>query len=260
MRTILKPLLLIFILCTVTNEIYSQTKLSVQGVIRLSDGNAIEDGLYPITFKLYNTNIGGSELWEETQAQLKVTSGIYSTILGEVTPLDLSFDEFYYLSLTVEGEELLPRAPLTSAPYSNSVLGFDNVFPSTGNIGVGTLNPTEKLEVNGGIKADSLEINGDIQANAFYTPYKGTYTFGVGSNSSLPTGISTQVLTTAAMPASMVGQSKAIVIANCSETGAGQPGVNILRANTISTTQIQLVIENVGSQSYRRINWIIFPL
>lgn len=156
MKILFKFSLLLSLTLFTIDTAYSQTKLSVQGVIRLSDGNAIEDGLYPITFKLYDAETGGTELWSETQPTLKVTSGIYSTILGEVNPLNLQFNDFYYLSLTVEGEELLPRAPLTSAPYSNSVLGFDNVFPSTGNVGIGTLNPTESLEVNGNIKADNL--------------------------------------------------------------------------------------------------------
>ena len=138
-------------------EISAQTKISVQGVIRKSDGNAIEDGLYPITFKLYNVQINGSELWSETQPDVKVTSGIYSTLLGNVTPLDLAFDEYYYLSITIEGEELTPRAPLTSAPYTNSLIGFDNLFPSSGNVGIGSSSPSHKLEVEG-----SATINGNF--------------------------------------------------------------------------------------------------
>jgi hypothetical protein len=119
MKTVFKSLFLLLVISFFSIEISAQTKLSVQGVIRLSDGNAVDDGLYPITFKLYDTIVGGNLLWTEIQPTLKVTSGIYSTILGEVTPLDLEFNEFYFLSLTVDGEELLPRAPLTSAPYSN---------------------------------------------------------------------------------------------------------------------------------------------
>ena len=176
MKNLIKfTLLLSITLCTSAN-IFAQTKLSVQGVIRLSDGNAIEDGLYPITFKLYDAETGGMELWSETQPTLKVTSGIYSTILGEVTPLDLPFDEFYFLSLTVEGEELLPRAPLTSAPYSNSVLGFDNVFTSSGPVGIGTLSPNNSLQVIGTGVFDSIgvgtstpnkvfQVNGDSHLN-----------------------------------------------------------------------------------------------
>lgn len=161
MKTVLKSLFLLLVISFFSTEILAQTKLSVQGVIRLADGNAIEDGLYPITFKLYDTIVGGNLLWTEIQPQLKVTSGIYSTILGEVEPLDLQFNEFYYLSLTVEGEELLPRAPLTSAPYSNSVLGFDNVFPSTGNVGVGTLTPSSELDIEGEIEISGSRIHVD---------------------------------------------------------------------------------------------------
>jgi hypothetical protein len=157
MKTILKSLFLLLVISFFSSEIIAQTKLSVQGVIRLSDGNAVDDGFYSVTFKLYDTLTTGNLLWTEIQPQVKVTSGIYSTILGEVTPLDLTFDEFYFLSLTIDGEELTPRAPLTSAPYANSMLGFDNVFPSTGNVGIGTLTPTNELTVEG-----DIEVNGNI--------------------------------------------------------------------------------------------------
>jgi hypothetical protein len=181
MKTVFKSLFLLLVISFFSIEISAQTKLSVQGVIRLSDGNAVDDGLYPITFKLYDTIVGGNLLWTEIQPTLKVTSGIYSTILGEVTPLDLEFNEFYFLSLTVDGEELLPRAPLTSAPYSNSVLGFDNIFPSTGDVGIGTLNPTHKLEVEGDASISGwLGIGTDTAIAALHVE-GGFYLDGTGS-------------------------------------------------------------------------------
>ena len=163
MKTFLKPLFLLLVISFFSIEISAQTKLSVQGVIRLSDGNAVDDGLYSVTFKLYDTLTTGNLLWTEVQPQVKVTSGIYSTILGEVEPLDLPFDEFYFLSLSIDGEELTPRAPLTSAPYANSMLGFDNVFPSTGNVGAGTLNPVAKFNVEGDGSSDEIfRVSNDI--------------------------------------------------------------------------------------------------
>ena len=256
MKTFLKPLFLVFVVCFITNDILAQTKLSVQGVIRLSDGNAIEDGLYPITFKLYDAETGGNELWSETQAQLKVTSGIYSTILGEVTPLDLEFDAFYFLSLTVEGEELLPRAPLTSAPYSNSVLGFDNVFPSTGDIGIGTLVPEEKVDIEGNLKVDSIFAEGDIFAKNIHLQYKGTFTL-----TNVPSGTSYREVTIPAVPSSYAGDAGSIVIIVCSFGSAGT-SAPVMQARVGSSTKLALYINNVngGSSNIYRYNYVILPL
>lgn len=178
MKNLLKFSLIVVLITFFYQDIIAQTKLSVQGVIRQSDGNAVEDGEYAITFKLYDTLTNGNLLWTETQSNLNVISGIYSTILGEVTPLNLPFDQFYFLSLTIDGEELLPRAPLTSSPYANALIGFDNAFPSSGNVGIGTLNPVYKLDVEGSAAVQELEVEGkaNIQDTLFangiqYTGY-----------------------------------------------------------------------------------------
>lgn len=42
----------------------------------------------------------------------------------------------------------------------------DNTLPTTGNVGVGTLNPTARLNVNGSVKIDSsLVINDSLRVN-----------------------------------------------------------------------------------------------
>lgn len=142
-------------------DAFSQTQLSIQGVIRSSAGTAVDDGQYEVKFSLYDSIVSGTELWSEVQTDLQVTSGIYSTVLGQVTPLDLPFDQFYSLGLTIEGEEVLPRITLSSSPYANALVGFDNEFPSTGNVGVGTLNPAQKLEVVGSALVDNSVTVGD---------------------------------------------------------------------------------------------------
>ena len=125
--------------------------LSVQGVLRTAEGTAVENGNYSLTFKLYTVASGGSPLWEETQGEVSVRGGIYSAILGDVNPLTAAFDEKYYLGISVEGgAELIPRAELTSSPYALSLIGEDNVFPSSGNVGVGDASPSHKLTVKKG--------------------------------------------------------------------------------------------------------------
>jgi hypothetical protein len=94
---------------------------------------AVDYGDYAITFRLYTAESGGTAVWSETQSDVEVVGGVYGAQLGSVNPLNIPFDQVYYLGLTVSGgAEHFPRTKLTAAPYALSLLGQDNKFPSTG--------------------------------------------------------------------------------------------------------------------------------
>jgi hypothetical protein len=142
-------------------SLYAQdATLSVQGVLRNSDGTAVPDGTKNITFKLYKEPSAGTAIWTETQS-LDINGGIYNAVLGSKTAFDnVGFDATYYLGVSVGGgTELTPRAQLTTAPYALSLIGSSNVFPSAGRVGVGEASPGTKLHVkdNGGV----LRLQGD---------------------------------------------------------------------------------------------------
>jgi len=126
---------LLFTFCSF-NIINAQATLSVQGIVKKSNGVALEDGEYPITFKLYAVTMPPSNvvLWDETIPNVEVISGIYSEILGEnpSDPLNIPFNADYELGISIGSQEMLPRIRLTSAPYALSLRGETNQFPSTG--------------------------------------------------------------------------------------------------------------------------------
>jgi len=165
-KNIMKKFLTTTITCLLiflVSEIQSQTaNLSIQGVLRTSEGDAVENGDYDLTFKLYTAAATGNPLWEETIKEVTVKGGIYSVILGSgSTPLDAAFDQPYFLGVSVEGgTEMIPRAKLTSSPYALSLIGDDNVFPNSGNVGVGSASPQSKLTIargNGTLGLDAEE-------------------------------------------------------------------------------------------------------
>ena len=136
------------------SQLAAQASLSVQGSLQNFNGTAVDNGVYDITFKLYTTDAGGTAIWSEVQS-VNLIGGVYSVLLGEVNPLNVPFDQTYYLGLTIPGgPEHTPRARLTSSPYAISVIGQDNKFPSTGNVGIGTATPTAKLQVEGSTVLD----------------------------------------------------------------------------------------------------------
>lgn len=92
--------------------------ISYQGILKDSSGNYLT-GTYSIQFKIYNVSTSGSALWTETQSSVSVSSGKFSVQLGSVTPLDLDFDENYWLSIKVDTDaEMTPRVQLTSIGYA----------------------------------------------------------------------------------------------------------------------------------------------
>jgi hypothetical protein len=94
--------------------------MSYQGLLTNASGVPVADGNYSLTFKLYNTDLGGSPLWTETHPSVAVIKGIFNVILGSGgSPLTLPFDQQYWLGVKVSaGTELAPRVKLTAAAYS----------------------------------------------------------------------------------------------------------------------------------------------
>lgn len=124
---------------------------TVKGVLRDPLGRTVDDGVYQITFKLYDAATDGNKLWEETQDNVQVQHGVFGVELGSVTSLSgVTFLTTLWLGIVVESsEELEPRIKLAPTPYSLAVLGVGNRFPSDGNVGVGVLAPVNKMDVAG---------------------------------------------------------------------------------------------------------------
>jgi hypothetical protein len=101
--------------------------MNYQGVLTQPSGQPVPNGNYDITFRLYDSDAGGTLLWNETQP-VDVENGIFNVILGDVTPLALDFDAPYWLSIQVAPDpELTPRIELTGVPYSFSSASTEGI-------------------------------------------------------------------------------------------------------------------------------------
>lgn len=128
-----KCTLFTLLLSAFASGVFAQATLSIQGVLTKSDGTAVDDGTYNITFRLFDQPSGGNQVHSET-ISVETIGGVYSVILGSNTPLTAPFNTIYYLSVLAGSSELLPRPQLTHAPYALSLLGQNNKFPSTGTV------------------------------------------------------------------------------------------------------------------------------
>jgi len=132
--------------------------IAIHGVLRDPAGHTVSDGNYSLTFSMYSQLSGGTAIWSETQPSVAVQHGVFSAELGSVTALTtLGFNQQYWVGVTVgTSTELAPRIKLTNSPTAMSVLGVANIFPSTGNVGVGTRSPNAGLHIRTQTATDNL--------------------------------------------------------------------------------------------------------
>jgi membrane-associated HD superfamily phosphohydrolase len=107
----------VLLLILAANSLAIPQVMTIRGTLRDSSGNLLS-GSYQFTFRIYNVSSGGTPLWTETQ-NVTVTSGSFTVPLGSVNPINLTFDEDYYLGLEIGSDgEMTPRQRLTSVSYT----------------------------------------------------------------------------------------------------------------------------------------------
>ena len=146
------------ILC-VGMEVHAQVPntLNYQGVLTGTDGKPVTDGLYQLTFKLYDQATGGTAMWSETQAT-QVSKGVFSVLLGKSTSLaNIPFDKPYWLGITVgNGSEMTPRIELGASAYSLRTRG-EGDFPKVYTMDISNMTSTTTGTSSSGYL--SLKIN-----------------------------------------------------------------------------------------------------
>ncbi len=117
------------------------SKMAYQGVLRDSAGSPI-DGTHTLTFALQKCSPVCFNVWSESHADVPITNGLFSVVLGETTPLTPSLFTGYtsldgmfgdiptvYLTVNVDGEDLTPSPEMVAVPYAFRA-EYVNRFPA----------------------------------------------------------------------------------------------------------------------------------
>lgn len=114
---------------TVTSDI------PIQGRLTDAAGNPVPDGTYSITFRLYDAEVGGTLLCEDTDTPT-VTKGLFTALMGYCTASDIDGRELW-LGIQVEGdEEMTPRQRIGPVPYARSLRPGAVISDTTSYVGL----------------------------------------------------------------------------------------------------------------------------
>jgi hypothetical protein len=93
--------------------------LSYQGLVTDTAGRPVPNGIYAVTFKIFNQDTGGVEYWSELQ-NVTTKDGRFSCLLGSVTPIDyLPQEGSCWLEMQVHPDPAMtPRIRIASAAYA----------------------------------------------------------------------------------------------------------------------------------------------
>ena len=146
--------------------------ISYQGALTNAAGETVDDGQYILTFKLYNVNEGGENLWVEMQ-DVPVAGGIFNVILGRNNPSDLPFDKTYWLGVAIGGDAPDNYSVMDLAVRETSE-GDIRVLSKVKNWSTSSERPTTvKLVVNGaemGRETISVKPRNASQVSLRFTP------------------------------------------------------------------------------------------
>lgn len=137
------------------------------------------NGLKSITFSLYDTPIEGTPIYSQTK-EVNIINGGFSLYLGkgegnyngnkiiDGIPTEVFTEHSaQYLGIKIEDSqtEMNPRQLISSVAYAyrsekateaENIMGEVIVDSFSNNVGIGKTNPSEKLEVNGTVKANAF--------------------------------------------------------------------------------------------------------
>jgi len=97
----------------------------------VDEHGAARNGVFRITFRIYDVPTGGLELWSETHSTVSIMNGQLNVLLGSLTSLDdpgagkppVTFDQPKFLGITIgadTSQEMVPRQQLVPSFHART--------------------------------------------------------------------------------------------------------------------------------------------
>jgi hypothetical protein len=161
--------------------------INYQGVLKDSLGVPY-DGNATMVFSIWDDSTGGNRLWEETQAIVSVSHGLFHVFLGSTgdgIPDSAFAQPDAWLEVIANGNLLSPRRRVVSVAYAyraaqtdtaeyarrapsepdaDWVMDGDDIYHEQGDVGIGTTNPNARLDVDGTVNITGVTTFSSIPA------------------------------------------------------------------------------------------------
>ena len=155
-------------------------KINYQGLLSDSETGQPLAGTYDLTLRLYGAPAGGDILWSESKSVTTDQAGVFATVLGSHSALDVPFDSPCWLEVELEGEVLAPRRELVSVPYAFHALNADSLgglrsdsYALAGHLHDDLyVNEGQVGSITGGMIGDGEITDADVAAGAAIDPGK----------------------------------------------------------------------------------------
>ncbi len=173
------------------------TQLNYQGFLVDATDSSAATATLEMTFRLFDSQTEGAELWSETHPTVQVSNGIFHVLLGSVTPFPVNlFDGSpLWLQTEVGAEVLTPRKPLVSVAYSHRADDADQLEgQALTDLDSRWVNEDQASSVSSSMIADGAITDNDISATAAIDPAKIIGTAWTGDNDGTGSGLDADLL------------------------------------------------------------------
>jgi hypothetical protein len=150
-------------------------QLNYQGYLADASDSSAVTGTLSMTFRLFDSETKGTQLWSETHAAVEVSGGLFQVFLGSVTSFpDGLFDGTpMWLQTEVGAELLAPRKPLVSTAYSHRANSAEMLLDYTlTDLDDRWVNEGQANSVTGAMVANGEIVDDDVSATADIAPSK----------------------------------------------------------------------------------------
>ncbi|OGC75282.1 MAG: hypothetical protein A2145_05425 [candidate division Zixibacteria bacterium RBG_16_40_9] len=157
--------------------------INFQGQLKNNSGSPLVNDTLAVEFKIYDAAVSGNIKWSEIDTVITDANGLFTILLGKKTPVPDSVfnDSLRWLGIKVGSDpEISPRSQLSSVGYSyvssQWTSAGQDLFRLNGNVGIGTSNPSAKLDVGGTLLVNPTNQFVGVNRSA---PVTGAEYFGV---------------------------------------------------------------------------------